>query len=132
MSQKYEQLVKINKTEASSLLNAKPFNTNPQTAKNTESDNVFEETVVFDSTSNINKNTYNNTSNMDNNNKDFIVENSEQYQQQLEDNRSLRADLNEKNKVKYQDHQGQFPKNRFPLYISVYISDDKESTAAVE
>lgn len=105
MSQKYEQLVKINKTEESSLLNAKPFNTHLRTVKNSESDNVFEETVIFDSTSNINNNNNNNnTSGIDKNNKDFLVENSEQYQQQLEDNKSLRADLNEKNKVRYQDY----------------------------
>lgn len=97
MSQKYEQLVKINKTEELNLLNSKSFNTH-RTVRQSETDNVFEEMVVFDST-NSSSNDNNNTSSMDNNYKDFNIENSEQYQQQLEENKSLRADLNEKNKV---------------------------------
>lgn len=96
LSQKYEQLVKINKTESTSLLN-QPFNTNRTLRLSiSESDNAFEaETVVFDST--VNKN--NNSSNTDINSKDFNIENNQQYQQQLEENKSLRADLNEKNKM---------------------------------
>ena len=92
--------VKINKTEESSLLNHKPFKAS-NLKPTSEVDNVFEENLESNSTSlGNNDNNNHSSSSIENSSKTNLIENSEQYQQQLEENKSLRADLNEKNKVR--------------------------------